>query len=110
VNGKLTLRCTAFRRLCKGSLRGFATVEIVEMCIVVNDVGVHQRGDRAWVGLPGRPWIRDGALVTGEDGRINYSPVIEFTDAKVFRAFSDRAIAEILKFEPTALICDGGAL
>jgi hypothetical protein len=67
---KLTVACSDWRPLRKNTLCGFARVRIVELDLVVIDVGVHRKGDRIWAQLPARPWVKDGAVVTDEAGKV----------------------------------------
>jgi hypothetical protein len=104
---KLTIRCLEWRPLCRRSLRGHAVIVIAEFRLIVRDIGIHTRDGKTWCQLPSRPWMRNGQLVTGDDGKPRYSPVFEFESAKVWRAFSDAVVAAVLRFEPRALECAG---
>jgi hypothetical protein len=102
--GKLTIRCTAWRQLRKNSLRGFATIQIVELRMTMNEVGVHQRNGKSWAQPPSRPWIsKEGQLIRGDDGKIRYAPLFEFDSAEVRAAFSAAVIRAVTAFDPHAL-------
>ena len=101
--GKLTVECLAWKPLRKGSLRGFGKIRVVELDLVVHDVAVHESHDRQWAALPARPWLKDGAVVTDDAGKIQYSPLLEFTSSEVRDAFSGRVIEAVLRFAPNAL-------
>jgi len=108
MSGKLTLKCVDFRPLCKGGLRGFATIRVVEMCMTLSDIAVHVHGasGRAWASPPARPWInKDGELVRNRDGKIQYAPIVEFDGKPVRDAFSDAVIRAVLDFDADALTC-----
>lgn len=107
---KMTIKVEDFapRHNNNNSLRGFASIRIVELHLIVNDVGVHSRDGRRWVSMPARPWLKGDAVVL-VDGRIKYSPVIEFANTKVRAAFSDAVIKALLEYDPRALECRGAA-
>jgi hypothetical protein len=105
-NGKLTVRCTAWRALDppKGTLVGFVSVRVAEMRITFGELAVHASHGKAWAQLPGRPWVRDGELVKDDDtGKVKYQQIISFDMVDVLRRFSDRVILALKDFDPTAL-------
>ncbi len=100
---KLTLTCSDWRALQKNTLLGFARISIVELGLTIHDVAVHQKGDRMWAALPARPWIKDGAVVTDDAGKVQYSPLLEFGRREVRDAFSNAVIHAVLESFPDAL-------
>ena len=100
---KLTITCDAWRGLRKNTLLGFATVTIGELELKVHDVAVHQKADRMWAALPARPWVQNGAVVTGADGKVQYSTILEFSRREVRDAFSNAVIRAVLERFPDAL-------
>ena len=70
---KLTLICSDWRPVEKSTLLGFARIHIGELDLTIHDVAVHEKADRRWAALPARPWIKGGAVVTGDAGKIQYS-------------------------------------
>lgn len=68
--GKLTIICDGWRPLRRNTLLGFASIEIVELDLKVHEITIHQKGDRQWAALPSRPWVKDGAVVTDDAGKI----------------------------------------
>lgn len=85
---KHTIDCLGFRPLAKNTLVGFARIRIRELKLVINDVTLHQKGALRWAGLPAKPQLRDGALVTGDDGKLAYVSILEFEDRPARDAFS----------------------
>jgi hypothetical protein len=53
--GKLTVRVESFTPRCKNTLRGFATVKIAELHLIINDVAIHTKNGQTWAQLPSRP-------------------------------------------------------
>jgi hypothetical protein len=100
---KLTVICEGWRPLRKNTLLGFASINIVELGLKVHDVALHQKNGRTWAQLPARPWIKDGQLVTDERGKVQYSPLFEFSHREVQDAFSRAVIAAIERVDPSAL-------
>jgi hypothetical protein len=52
---KLTVICREFRPLRRGTLVGFATIEVAEMQAVIGDVPIHQKARRAGRSCPPSP-------------------------------------------------------
>jgi len=107
--GKLTIRCIGWRPFCRNTLRGFAAIQIAELRMTMREVAVHEQNGRTWAQPPARPWVKEGQLVRGDDGEVQYSPLFEFDDGKVRHAFSDAVIRAVLRFDEHALQCRGGA-
>jgi hypothetical protein len=105
MSEKMTVVCLDFKARCSNTLRGFATVRIEQLRLVVREIAIHAKGDKAWAQLPARPWIRNGQVVTNDDGKVQYSPLFEFDTALVRTAFSDAVIRAVLAFDPRALEC-----
>jgi hypothetical protein len=103
-NGKLTVRCTAWRALDppKGTLIGFVSVRVAEMRLTIAELAVHTSHGKAWAALPARPWVRDGALVK-DIGKVKYQQILAFDSLEVLRRFSDRVIEALKDFDPSAL-------
>jgi hypothetical protein len=75
---ELTIEVIAFRRLERGTLCGFADITIRELRIKVHEVALHAKGDTRWAAMPSRPSVRDGRVVGGDNGKVQYSPLFEF--------------------------------
>jgi hypothetical protein len=105
MSAKLSIVCLDFKPLCKNTLRGFAVVKIEQMRLVMREVAIHAKADSAWAQLPSRPWVKDGRVVTNDDGKVQYSPLLEFDSAAVRTAFSAAVIRAVLAFDPSALEC-----
>jgi hypothetical protein len=106
---KLTVTCLDFKAHCRNTLRGFATVRIEQMRLVVREVAIHEKNGKAWAQLPSRPWLKDGRVVTNDEGKVQYAPLFEFETVAVRAAFSEAVIAALLAFDPNALQRDAAA-
>jgi hypothetical protein len=100
---KLTITCDAWRPLRKNTLLGFTSIHIVELELKVHDVAIHQKGDRMWAALPARPWVQNRTVVTDDDGKVQYSTILEFSRREVRDAFSNAVIRAVLERFPDAL-------
>jgi len=103
MTGKLSVEVEAFAPRRSNTLVGFCTVVVPELHLRILDLTVHEKNTSRWVGLPSKPWVdRDGVVKRGDNGKIIYIPVLEFTDRPTREAFSDRVIATLLEFAPAA--------
>jgi hypothetical protein len=100
---KLSIKCLEFKPYRKNTLQGLATIRIEQMRLTVHEVAIHAKDNKAWAHLPSRPWLKDGYVVTGEDGKIKYTPLFEFDGGAVRAAFSDAAVRAVLELDPHAL-------
>ena len=99
---KLTITCDDWRPLHRNTLQGFAVIKIAELQLIIKDIAVHEKNERRWAQLPARPQIKDGRAITGEDGKVQYFPLLNFTARDVADAFSRAVVAAILKHSPHA--------
>jgi hypothetical protein len=100
---KMTITCEAWRPLQKNTLQGFVTITIAELALRVHDVAIHQKSSSAWAALPARPWVKGTEVVTGDDGKIQYSAILEFASKEVRDAFSVAVIKAVRERYPDAL-------
>jgi hypothetical protein len=69
---KHTVAVLDFRPLRKNTLVGFARVHVNELKLVIHDVALHEKGTARWASLPAKPQVKDGSLVTDDDGKVAY--------------------------------------
>jgi hypothetical protein len=102
MSAKFTVKIESFTACQRHTLVGFVDVIIPELRMRLVDLIVHQHGDARWAAMPARPLI-DGDGIAERDGRgkIVYSPIMGFLDAKTREAFSARVIEALLIFDPT---------
>jgi|SRR5262245_43890719 len=110
MSGKLSIRCVGWRHLCKNTLRGFATIQVAELRMTMREVAVHEQNGKTWAQPPSRPWVKEGQLVRGQDGKVQYSPLFEFDNGAVRAAFSDAVVRAVLTFDAHALECGAAAV
>jgi hypothetical protein len=100
----MTLR--SFRALKRNTLVGFAaiTLPVGQFDLELDEITLHQQGDRFWVGLPARPMVNsDGAIVRNETGKISYVPIARWGS----KAARDAVIRLVRARHPEAFEPDG---
>jgi hypothetical protein len=102
MSGKLAVTCADWRPLRRGTLRGFARIRVADLDLTIHDIAIHEKNDRLWAQMPSRPWLKDGAAVRGDDGKVQYSPIMEFGRREVREAFSRAVILAVMDFSPDA--------
>src|SRR5262249_5832774 len=103
------LRLIEFRSIVKGSLRGFATVEL-PIGLKIHDVVIVAGSRGCWANMPSRPQIdQDGRQPRNANGKPRYSPTLEWRDRDLANRFSAAVIAAIRAAHPDALPNDGGS-
>ncbi|NBB69095.1 MAG: hypothetical protein GVY33_02040 [Alphaproteobacteria bacterium] len=88
------MNITEWRPINKGTLLGFATVEMPSG-MVIHDVGINRNGDGTWASPPGKPQLdRDKQLIF-KNGKLQYAKVVGFTSKDRRDRWSDAIIAEL---------------
>jgi hypothetical protein len=84
------LICTNWRPLNRGSLRGFATIEIPTWHLEIRDIPVHVSEGKWWTSLPARPLLDADhkPIIDEKTGKIIYATVLRFTDIDARVRFS----------------------
>jgi hypothetical protein len=69
----------------------------------MSGIAVHEKNGARWVQPPARPTLdSSGDTVRDDRGKVQYSPIIVFDSWDVRCAFSDAAVAAVLRKYPTA--------
>jgi hypothetical protein len=96
----MTIIASNWRPVVKNSLRGFCTLTIDPAGIVLHECSLHEKGDKRWVGLPGKPQIdRDGQQRKDPTtGKPLYTPIVEIGKAtrERFQAAALEAIDQLI--------------
>ena len=109
MSGKLTVECLAWRPLRRNTLLGFARIRIAELDLTIHDIAVHESHGKLWAQPPARLWVKDGVVVTGDDGKVQYAPILEFGRREVRDAFSDAVVRAVLTLNPRAFAKESAA-
>lgn len=76
----------------RNSLLGFAKVEFPSG-LIVSDVTILTGERGPWASPPSKPMInRDGVVLKDDNGKIKYTPIIEFTSKEIRNRWSDAVI------------------
>jgi hypothetical protein len=103
MSEKLSVQIESFVPRVSNTLIGFATVVVPEMRLRIHDLTIHRKGEAKWCALPAKPQIgRDGSVRRDDNGKVLYSPILEFTDRETRDAFSKRVVEALEKFAPQA--------
>ena len=104
---RLTLVCTGWKPIRRGTLFGFAAVHI-ELKMTIADVALHEKAGSRWAQVPGKPLLdRDGvALRDQATNRIRYVTLIEFDSPAVRAAFSNSTVAAVIAAYPDAFAAE----
>lgn len=106
---KMTVTCTDWRELRRNTLRGFATIRIDEIKLVIRDVAIHEKNGEQWAQLPAKPQVKDGKIVTDATGKPQYVTLMELDGRETRDAFSRAVCAAVLAQEPQAFVADNRA-
>jgi len=101
------MRLIKWKPLVRNTLRGFADVRLPNG-LIVREIPVHETHGRRWAALPSKPQIdRDGQL-RRVDGKIAYTPVLEWDSRELREGWYDRVVALVRQAHPDDL--DGGSV
>ena len=97
------MRLLSWKPISKGSLRGFATVELpIGLKLIDCAVFVGTKG--AWASLPAKPQLdKDSRQRILADGKSSYSPAVEWRNRDLADRFSAAVVALVRAGHPTAL-------
>ena len=91
----MTMRSSGWRPHLSGSLQGFFNLRL-SSGICLNDLTLHQQGDKRWVGLPGKPQLdADGRQRLGAGGKKLFTPVVEIPDRQTRDRFTTPVLAAV---------------
>lgn len=101
----MNIVCRSFKAYPKNTLRGFASIMLVDVGLTILDVSLHEKNGSRWAALPSKPMIdRNGVALKDEaTGKIKYIPMLELADREHRDAFSKAVVAAVLQFDPHAL-------
>lgn len=85
----MKVRVANFRPFERNTLQGFVDVTLVDIGLVLHDCTLHAKGEKRWVGMPGKPWVDgDGKARRDEHGKIIYSASVSWFNHGQASAFS----------------------
>ena len=97
------MRLVSWRPVAKGSLRGFAVIEL-PIGLKIFDVPVFFGKNGAWASLPSKPQIdREGRQKVDANGKTAYAPILEWRDKDLRDRFSETVVGLVRSAHPDAL-------
>lgn len=98
-----SVKILSWREMRRNSLLGFAKVEFPSG-LIVSDVTILTSDRGAWASPPSKPMInKEGVALKDDNGKIKYSPIIEFASKEIRNRWSDAVIAAMRVAHPEAL-------
>ena len=88
------MKISDWRPMQRGSLLGFATVEMPSG-LIVHDVPINRSGESTWASPPGKPRLDRDKKPVIENGKVRYDKVLGFRDRDVRDRWSEAVIAEL---------------
>ena len=84
------IRCIKFRAFEKNTLKGFASLELTRVGLIIHDCTLPEKNGMEWVGFPARSY-------QGKDGKTQWQPLLEFAEGarKEREAFQQQPLAAI---------------
>ena len=102
ISEKSQMRLIGFKPLVKGSLRGFATVQL-PIGLTIEDCPVLVGRNGAWAALPAKPVLdREGRQVK-PDGKPQYVAILKWRDRDLSDRFSAAVVDLVRQHHPDAL-------
>lgn len=84
------IECMKFKSLQRGTLQGFADLELPNLGIQVFGCSVHQKNGQRWVNLPSKEYETEG-------GEKKYLSVVRFIEGDKLKKFSEEALKAVDK-------------
>ena len=91
-----------WKAMDRNTLRGFAKIKLG--ALKITDVAVHTKNDKAWAQLPSKPQVTsDGTVRRSNEGKLLYTPVLEWETREASDRFSVSVVAAINEAYPGAI-------
>jgi hypothetical protein len=87
----------------KGTLRGFADIELANGLRIFGCPVLMASNGRAWAGLPGRPQIDREDRLIRHDGKAQYTKVLDWATRDVADRFSQAIVELVIDHDSEAL-------
>ena len=95
------IECLEFRRVERGTLKGFAKIKVPQWRLTMDDVAIHEKNGKAWAALPARPILDENReVVRDEEGKVKYCKTLYFDDRATADRFSDAVLKAVASRKP----------
>ena len=86
-----------WRPVTKNTLLGFLTLRLAPSGLVLRECSLHQKDDRRWIGLPGKPQLDAEGRQRADPttGKRLYAPIVEIAGKAEREAFQLAALAAV---------------
>jgi hypothetical protein len=93
--------CVDWKPFERNTLLGFAVVRIDPWQMTIHDIAIHQKNGARWAQLPAKPLLdrNTGQPLMGDNGRVRYVKIIEFTGRDVTDRFSNAVLDAVDSFK-----------
>jgi hypothetical protein len=92
-----------WRRVVKGALRGFATVELPNGLTII-DCPVFSSNGKTWATFPSRPVLdQNGQHTKLDNGKPQYAAILKWPNRDLTDRFSAAVVALVRRVQPDAL-------
>jgi hypothetical protein len=95
-------RVVRWRPITKNTLRRFADVEL-PIGLTIREIPVHASHGKLWAALPAKPQFGQDGQPRRVEGKVAYSPILEWRSRRLREAFSDRVVEVVRQQHPNAL-------
>lgn len=103
--GGFRLKLESFRPFSRNTLKGFCTIKIEPLGLLIDDVHLHQAENGVrYALLPSKVQLRaDGSVIRRDDGKMAYSPVLKFSSRDQQDRFSHAVVELVRRLHPEVL-------
>jgi hypothetical protein len=104
ANRSMPVVLLGWKPLRRNTLQGFASIRL-GATLKIHDVAVHRHENgRRWAQLPAKPILQaDGSVKRDGSGKVQYAPLLEWSDRAASDRFSEAVIEAIEAQHPGAV-------
>lgn len=85
------IKIVSYREHQKNTLQGFVTVRMPNIGLEIRDITVHRKENSQWIGLPARPYEKDG--------KTNYAYIVHFYDKSTKERFQGEVLEALAEYK-----------
>ena len=95
MTASMPVELLEFKLVRKGAAIGVARVRLGR-ALILHDVMVLSSNGKVWANAPGKPLVgKDGLVLKNDQGKVRYSPIVEWKDKESRERFSAAVIAAV---------------
>jgi hypothetical protein len=81
----IKIKCNDFRSFKSNTLKGYATLELVDVWIAIDGYALHVKDGQRWLSPPRRSYV-------GKNGETVYADMMSYTSAEAKQEFQEAAL------------------